>query len=84
MVEGLIYPEGTIPSGAGFDPRSATANGTWLCRGWLIFSAARGEPHAITHQEYLLGAELSSASPSPPDQLTSSGTEAVSRPASAP
>lgn len=73
-VEGAIYPDGTIPMGAGFDPASATAIGTWVCRGWLILWPGRPAPNAITTQEYYLGV-LAPDNPSPEHQLVSSGTE---------
>jgi hypothetical protein len=74
LVEGLIYRSGTIPAGPGFDPASATAIGTWLCRGWLMLHAGRPEPHAITTQEYLLGI-VTPSNPTPRDSLVSSGPE---------
>lgn len=73
-VEGLIYPEGTIPDGPGFDPFSVTPLGTWFCRGWLLIYPARPLPHAVTTQEYMLGI-VTPENPTPDDQLCSSGTE---------
>ena len=60
--------------GGGFDPASATAIGTWVCRGWLILWPGRPAPNAITAQEYYLGV-LTADNPSTDDQLVSSGTE---------
>ncbi|MBA0125112.1 hypothetical protein H0B56_06115 [Haloechinothrix sp. YIM 98757] len=74
FVEGLLYPEGTIPDGDGFDPASAEATGLWLCRGWFMFHPDRPLPHVVTTQEYLFGA-VSGDNPSPADQLVSSGLE---------
>jgi hypothetical protein len=74
FVEGLIYPEGTIPDGPGFDPASATAIGTWLCRGWFMLYPGRPLPHVISTQEYMLGI-VTPDNPTPDDQLVSSGTE---------
>jgi hypothetical protein len=74
FVEGLIYPSGTIPPGPGFDPASAEALGTWLCRGWLILHGGRPEPHVVSTQEYMLGI-VTPANPTPRNQLVSSGTE---------
>ena len=76
LVEGALYPAGTIPAGDGFDPGSASGQmmGHWLCRGWLMFNDDRPAPHAITTQEYLLGV-ISAGQPSPPDTIVSSGVE---------
>jgi hypothetical protein len=74
FVEGLIYRAGTIPNGPGFDPGSATAIGTWLCRGWFILHSGRPLPHVISTQEYMLGI-VSPENPTPRNQLVSSGTE---------
>jgi hypothetical protein len=74
LVEGLISPAGTIPDGPGFDPASATATGTWLCRGWMIFHPGRPLPHVVSTQEYMLGI-VSPENPTPENQLVSSGTE---------
>jgi hypothetical protein len=74
FVEGLIYEAGTIPDGAGFDPASATAIGTWLCRGWFILYPGRPLPHVISTQEYMLGI-VGPQMPTPENQLVSSGTE---------
>jgi hypothetical protein len=74
LVEGLIYRSGTIPAGPGFDPASAPAIGTWLCRGWLMLHGGRPEPHAVTTQEYMLGI-VTPSNPTPRDALVSSGPE---------
>jgi hypothetical protein len=74
FVEGLIYRAGRIPNGPGFDPASATAIGTWLCRGWFILHPRRQLPHVVSTQEYMLGI-VSPENPTPRNQLVSSGTE---------
>jgi hypothetical protein len=74
FVEGLIYRSGTIPAGPGFDPASAEAVGTWLCRGWFMLHGGRPEPHVVSTQEYMLGV-VTPTNPTPRDQLVSSGTE---------
>jgi hypothetical protein len=74
FVEGLIYRAGTIPGGPGFDPQSATAIGTWLCRGWFMLHSVRPLPHVISQQEYMLGI-VSPQEPTPRDQLVTSGAE---------
>jgi hypothetical protein len=74
FVEGLIYEAGTIPPGPGFDPASAEAFGTWLCRGWIMLHGGRPEPHVVSTQEYMLGI-VTPANPTPREQLSSSGTE---------
>ena len=75
FVEGMIYPAGTIPAGAGFNPASATAIGNWLCRGWMIFTPARPDPQMVTHQEFMLGV-IGPSNLAPEDQITTSGIEA--------
>jgi hypothetical protein len=74
IVEGLVYPAGTIPAGNGFDPASVPAQGHWLCRGWFISYLDRVLPHVVTTQEYLCGL-ITPAQPSPADTLVSSGVE---------
>lgn len=74
LVEGSLYPSGTIPAGDGFDPDSVPAAGHWFCRGHLMFYPGRPLPHAITIQEYLLS-RISEQQTSPLDQLVSSGAE---------
>ncbi|MDQ4131507.1 MAG: hypothetical protein M3133_11065, partial [Actinomycetota bacterium] len=68
-VEGAIYPPGTI-DGTGFDPAAHGDEriGTWFCRGWMLISGDRPEPHAITTQEYVLGL-LPGSDAFPADQL---------------
>lgn len=72
-VEGRIYEAGTIPAGDGFDPDSAEAIGTWLCRGFFLLNAERELPHVSTIQEYLLPSLASD--PTPRHGLVSSGVE---------
>lgn len=80
VVEGDLYPAGTIPSGPGFDPAGATPTGHWICRGWFVNrtgregEADRPEPHVITQQEYLLQ-RMTGTDYFALDQLTSSGLE---------
>ena len=74
LVEGNLYPQGTIPAGDGFDPASVAPIGHWFCHGWLILNPARPEPHVVTTVEYLFG-RISAAQPSPADQLVSTGIE---------
>lgn len=54
-VEGWIYPAGTIPEGDGFIPTEDGVIGTWICRGHLIISPDRADPHIASHQEYYFG-----------------------------
>jgi hypothetical protein len=74
LVEGLIYPAGTIPGGVGFDPASAMATGHWLCRGWFLMKPDRPNPGVVTMQEYLLDI-ITQEVPSPAQTLASSGVE---------
>jgi hypothetical protein len=74
FVEGLIYRAGKIPNGPGFDPASATAIGTWLCRGWFMLHPGRPLPHVVSTQEYMLGI-VTPENPTPRNQLVSSGPE---------
>ena len=53
-VEGWIYPIGTF-KGDGFIPTEGDAIGTWFCRGNLISSPQRPDPHVATTQEYYFG-----------------------------
>ena len=60
IVEGSIYPGGTIPSGDNvFGPNSPGRIGTWVIRGTLIFDLdpdilAGAAPHVVGTQTYLL------------------------------
>lgn len=54
-VEGWIYPAGTIAEGDGFIPTEDDVIGMWLCRGHLLISPGREDPHVATLQEYYLG-----------------------------
>ncbi len=72
IVQGKIYPGGTIPKGNGvFSPDNAGSIGTWICRGtWLVNSsdlAAGVSPAFDTSQIYLL--------PDESKQLFSEGLE---------
>lgn len=75
-VEGLIYPDGTIPDAPenDFDPASERAIGHWLCRGWFLLHPGRTQPHVVTTQEYILGV-ISDDNVFPVDSLVSSGLE---------
>ena len=74
IVEGLVYPAGTIPDGNGFNPDSVRGQGHWLCRGWFISYLDRVLPHVVTTQEYLFGL-MTPEQLSPEDTLVSSGVE---------
>jgi hypothetical protein len=74
VVEGVIYPAGTLPAG-GFDPTKRAGIGTWICRGWILGPPSRPEPMVITTQEYVLGA-LGKDMPSI-DQIVSDGMESA-------
>ena len=59
IVEGKIYPGGTIPVGEGvFSPDNPGGIGTWICRGtWMVSSdelAGGAAPAFDTSQVYLL------------------------------
>ena len=72
-VEGLMYPEGTVPP-EGFVPTRDGAIGHWICRGWVIIDRDRGEPHATTVQEYMFDL-MTPDELFPTTALTSSGIE---------
>jgi hypothetical protein len=72
IVQGKIYPGGTIPKGNGvFSPDSPGSIGTWICRGtWMVRSselASGASPAFDTTQIYLL--------PDESKQLFSEGLE---------
>jgi hypothetical protein len=72
IVEGQIYPGGTIPAGQGvFSPDNPGSIGKWICRGvWMVSSdqlAAGASPAFDTSQIYLL--------PDDSNQLFSEGLE---------
>jgi hypothetical protein len=73
LVEGLIYPAGTIP-GDGFIPVEEGAIGRWFCRGWFINSFARPQPHISSGHDYVFGL-MSADEPIPRDTLCSTGIE---------
>ena len=54
LVEGLIYPAGTIP-GDGFRPTADGSIGRWFCWCWTIFGSDRPEPHLIDTHSYIMG-----------------------------
>ncbi len=75
IVQGKIYPGGSIPKGNGvFSPDNLGSIGTWICRGaWLVSSselAAGASPAFDTSQIYLL--------PNQSKQLFSEGLEGPS------
>jgi hypothetical protein len=75
IVQGKIYPGGTIPKGNGvFSPDNPGSIGTWICRGvWMVSSselAAGASPAFDTSQIYLL--------PNQSKQLFSEGLEGPS------
>lgn len=72
--EGWIYPEGTI-RGDGFVPTIEGAIGHWFCRGHIISSAERAEPHIVSNQEFIFGL-ISADRLFPPDMLATVGLEA--------
>lgn len=51
IVNGKIYPGGTIPSGNGFDINTPGAIGTWVCRG----AFTGGTPAQASTQGYFFG-----------------------------
>lgn len=74
LVQGNLYPEGTIPRGDGWDPSSAPATGLWICRGWFINSDDRPQPASVSIQEFVLG-RITPERLFPSDMLVSSGME---------
>lgn len=73
VVEGWIYPEGTI-AGDGFVAVENGSIGRWFCRGFGIGSAARGEPHVNTHQDFIFGV-IGGNDLFPPDMISTAGIE---------
>jgi hypothetical protein len=73
LVEGWIYPEGTI-KGDGFVPVEAGSIGRWFCRGFGVGTAGRGEPHVNTHQDYIFGV-VGGDDPFPGDMISTAGIE---------
>lgn len=73
MVEGWIYPEGTI-KGDGFVAVEAGSIGRWFCRGFNIGTAARPQPHVNTHQDLLFGV-VGGADLFPADMISTAGIE---------
>lgn len=79
LIEGLMYPKGTIPSGAGFDPASRRHIGHWFCASTLMIGPRRGEPHLIGHQQYVFG-RIGSRNLFPRNQIVSHGMEGANSP----
>jgi hypothetical protein len=73
VVEGWIYPEGTITAD-GFVPVETGSIGRWFCRGFGVGTAARGEPHATTHQDFIFGV-VGGDDPFPDDMISTAGIE---------
>jgi hypothetical protein len=73
LVEGWIYPEGTIERD-GFVPVEDGSIGRWFCRGFGIGTATRGEPHVNTHQDLLFGV-VGGDDPFPADMISTAGIE---------
>jgi hypothetical protein len=76
LTEGRVFPKGTIQGdGSSFDPASAGAIGTWLCRGTHLISLAEIlgglSPWVATQQIYLL--------PDDGRMLTTDGLEGTGR-----
>jgi hypothetical protein len=76
IVNGKIYPGGTIPAGNGFDINTPGLIGTWVCRGAFNFSLsellAGSAPGQSTTQSYLFSPTGSMAVD---DSLASVGEE---------
>lgn len=78
IVEGRIYPAGTLPEGAtGVDPFDYPSTGVWLCHGWITIRPDRPNPHVVSTQEYLFG-EVGPGAPA--TQLVSQGLEGTDVP----
>jgi hypothetical protein len=73
LVEGWIYPEGTIP-GDGFVPTDVDSIGRWFCRGWFIIDGDRGQPHTVSHQDFVFGT-ITLERLFPPDTMAAVGLE---------
>jgi hypothetical protein len=58
VLNGKVFPNGTIPSGSGFDPNSSGSIGNFVCRGTALFNAAEiaagAAPFVATTQSFLL------------------------------
>jgi hypothetical protein len=58
VLNGKVFPDGTIPSGGGFDPNSSGSIGNFVCRGSSLFNAAEiaagAAPFIATTQAFLL------------------------------
>jgi hypothetical protein len=58
VLNGTVFPGGTIPSGSGFDPNSSGSIGNFVCRGTSLFNAAEiaagAAPFVATTQDFLL------------------------------
>lgn len=75
LVEGSIYPEGTV--GDGFVPTNDGIIGRWFCQGWLLVHADRPEPHVSSRQVYVFG-PITEDEQFPVDTMASVGLEGTS------
>jgi hypothetical protein len=77
IVNGKIYPAGTIPAGNGFDINTPGLIGTWVCRGAFNFSIAEilagSAPAQSSTQNYLFSPTAGSMAVD--DSLASVGEE---------
>ena len=73
LVEGWIYPEGTIERD-GFVPVDEGTIGRWFCRGYGVGTTARGEPHVNSHQDFIFGV-VGGDDPFPGDMISTVGIE---------
>jgi hypothetical protein len=58
VLNGKVFPGGTIPPGSGFDPNASGSIGNFVCRGTSLFNgaeiAAGAAPYVATTQTFLL------------------------------
>jgi hypothetical protein len=58
VLNGKVFPGGTIPAGSGFNPNSSGSVGNFICRGTLLYSgaeiAAGAAPFIVTTQTFVL------------------------------
>jgi hypothetical protein len=76
-VEGMIFPQGTIPDGvSNWDPyaHEDLAIGRWFNSGMFIASPSRRQPHRYSNQTHVLGL-ITPDNLFPEDQISSIGTE---------
>lgn len=82
LLEGEIFPGGTIMPGELFDVDANLEQriGHWFCWGNLIATEERPDPHVLSTQEYVLGL-IEPEAPFPPDKMLSGGMEGTFDPA---